>query len=339
MSPNLSLVCVLGALAGTSGQGTNSTTLSTSCTCTVDTTSVAELAARPVPTAPREETRFLFLLGYPHTGTSAMYFLLSTSASVTGIEGDNDVRLGPTKEGMAHFENGRPYGRWEADFPQIWEAQYATQAETLYLEKALPGKLFVENSPPEIYLPHQLNATFSKHGKVRFILLVHGMCGKDLCAFTGYCRGLEQRMNITLDKHNRGVAPWAMALHNYNKIITDFGEDVHVIRYEDICLRWGRVLRDLAAWEPRLGDINISRSPPIHHTKAHSTNSTTLGHHEASSVSDYCDLARPSWREPKPAICTAAPPTFPNIGSSCASMAARLGYFYHPGQFDCNSQS
>ena len=67
---------------------------------------------------------------------------------------------------MAHFENGRPYGRWEADFPQIWEAQYATQAETLYLEKALPGKLFVENSPPEIYLPHQLNATFSKHGKV-----------------------------------------------------------------------------------------------------------------------------------------------------------------------------
>ena len=107
MAPNLSLVCVLGALAGTSGQGTNSTTLSTSCTCTVDTTSVAELAARPVPTAPREETRFLFLLGYPHTGTSAMYFLLSTSASVTGIQGEADVRLGPTKEGMAHFEHGR----------------------------------------------------------------------------------------------------------------------------------------------------------------------------------------------------------------------------------------
>ena len=78
------------------------------------------------------------------------------------------------------------------------------------------------------------------------------MCGKNLCAFTGYCRLLEQRMNITLDKHNRGVAPWAMALHNYNKIITDFGEDVHVIRYEDICLRWGRVLRDLAAWEPKI---------------------------------------------------------------------------------------
>ena len=159
-------MCVLGALAGTSGQGTNSTTLSTSCTCTVDTTSVAELAARPVPTAPREETRFLFLLGYPHTGTTAMYFLLSTSASVTGMEGEGRVVLNPNKEGMTHFENGRPWGRWRADFPQIWEAQYATQAETLYLEKALPGKLFVENSPPEIYLPHQLNATFSKHGKV-----------------------------------------------------------------------------------------------------------------------------------------------------------------------------
>ena len=218
MAPNLSLVCVLGALAGTSGQGTNSTTLSTSCTCTVDTASVAELAAQPVPTAPREETRFLFLLGYPHTGTSAMYFLLSTSASVTGIEGEADVHLGPSKEGMAHFENHRPRGRWEADFPQIWEAQYATQAETLYLNKTLPGKLFVENSPPEIYLPHQLNATFSKHGKVRFILLVHGMCGKDLCAFTGYCRGLEKRMNITLDKNNRGVAPWAMALHNITRL-------------------------------------------------------------------------------------------------------------------------
>ena len=129
-----------------------------------------------------------------------------------------------------------------------------------------------------------------------------------------------------------------MALHNYHQIITDFGEDVHVIRYEDLCLRWGRVLRDLAAWEPRLGDINISRSPP--QRKGHSTtNSTTLGHHEATSVSDYCDLARPLWREPKPAMCPATPPTFPNIGSSCASMAARLGYFYHLGQFDCNSQS
>ena len=59
MSPNLSLVCVLSALAGTSCQGTNSTTLSTSCTCTVDTTSVAELAARPRPELIADKQRVL----------------------------------------------------------------------------------------------------------------------------------------------------------------------------------------------------------------------------------------------------------------------------------------
>jgi len=228
---------------------------------------------------------------------------------------------------MAHFEGGRPHGRWSADFPQIWEREFATEAETLYLEKALPGKLFIENSPPEIYLPHQLNSTFSKHGKVRFILLAHGICGKEFCDF-GACKGIEERMNITLTDSNRKIASWAMALDTFHGIITDFGEDVHVIRYEDMCLRWGRVLRDLAAWEPRLADINISRPPP---PKGHND-----PRHSAISVADYCDVARPKWREPKPALCTATPPVLPTIRSSCASMAAQLGYVYQPGQFDCN---
>ena len=170
------------------------------CTCTVDPVAVPALAERPAPTTPRQETRFLFLLGYPHTGTSAMQYLLSTSASVSGILG-NASRLGPSKEGMAHFPGGRPRGRWDADFPQRWEKDFAAQAERLYLEKTLPGKLFVENSPPEIYLPHQLTSTFSKHGKVRFILLVHGICGRDFCAF-GACAGIEKRMNIKLNDNN-----------------------------------------------------------------------------------------------------------------------------------------
>ena len=118
----------------------------------------------------------------------------------------------------------------------------------------------------------------------------------------------------------------------YHGIIADFGEDVFVIRYEDICFRWGRVLRDLAAWEPRLADINISHSPQQKHRRLDS-------HHSETSVSDYCDLAKPLWREPEPALCTATPPAFSNISSSCASMAAQLGYFYRPGQFDCNIKS
>ena len=141
-----------------------------------------------------------------------------------------------------HYLVAEAFRHFDIGCETFWRLAKEDQAQMIW------DALFVENSPPEIYLPHQLNATFSKHGKVRFILLVHGMCGKNLCAFTGYCRLLEQRMNITLDKDNRGVAPWAMALHNYHQIITDFGEDVHVIRYEDLCLRWGRVLRDLAAW-------------------------------------------------------------------------------------------
>ena len=315
-----------GALGGTSGQGTD-------CTCIIDPVAVPVLAARPAPTTPRQETRFLFLLGYPHTGTSAMQYLLSTSASVSGILGGASV-LGSSKEGMAHFPGGRPRGRWDVDFPQRWEKDFATQAERLYLEKTLPGKLFVENSPPEIYLPHQLNSTFSKHGKVRFILLVHGICGRDDGGFcrAGNCAGIiKERMNITINDSNKRIASWAMALHTYHGIIADFGEDVFVIRYEDMCLRWGRVLRDLAAWEPRLADINISHSPP---RQEHSA-----PHHSDISVSDYCDLAKPSWLEPKPALCTATPPAFSNIGSSCASMAAQLGYFYRPGQFDCNIKS
>ena len=146
-----------------------------------------------------------------------MQYLLSTSASVSGILG-NASRLNPDKEGMAHLPGGRPRGRWAADFPQIWEKAVAAQTERLYLEKALPGKLFVENSPPEIYLPHQLNSTFSKHGKVRFILLVHGICGKDFCDFIGACQGIEQRMNISLNG-NRRIASWALALHTFHGII------------------------------------------------------------------------------------------------------------------------
>jgi hypothetical protein len=323
MAPSLSPMLFLFALlSGTSGQDTN-------CTCSVDPVSVVRLPARPVPTASRQATRFLFLLGYPHMGTSALQFLLSTSASVSGILG-NHSQLGPQKEGMAHFEGGRPRGRWNADFPQRWEREFATEAETLYLEKTLPGKLLIESSPPEIYLPHQLNSTFSKHGKVRFILLVHGICGKEFCD-VGACSGIEQRMNITLNENNRKIASWAMALHTFHGIITDFGEDVHVIRYEDMCLRSGRVLRDLAAWEPRLADINISRSPPA--KKGHND-----PHHSATSIADYCDVARPLWRVPKPALCTATPPVLPTIRSSCASMAAKLGYIYQPGQFDCNAR-
>ena len=91
MAPSLSPVLFFFALSGTSGQDTN-------CTCSVDPVSVAELPARPVRrTASREDTRFLFLLGYPHMGTSALQFLLSTSASVSGILGNHST-LGPTKE-------------------------------------------------------------------------------------------------------------------------------------------------------------------------------------------------------------------------------------------------
>ncbi|EOD08367.1 hypothetical protein EMIHUDRAFT_453098 [Emiliania huxleyi CCMP1516] len=328
------------------------------CSCVVDSTTVPA-AQRHAPTA-SGSTSFLFLLGYPHTGTSSLHFLLATSGSVSTI-GDSAV-LGPSKEGMAALPakawlplqgDHRPAGRWE---PSFWSSNYSDLVERTYLSHWDRSKIFIESSPPEIYLSRELHSTFSKHGKVRFVLLVHGICGMGADRFfvggsarlpmcRRCCKGALDKPCID----SFMSASWALALDTYRRVIASFGDDVFVIRYEDLCLRLNRVLRDLAAWEPRLADINVSRKPIItDHADAH---------HTTSTIGDHCELAVRRWREPMPALCSATPPAWMvragvismanhtqttlhrPASSTCASMAATLGYVYRPGQFDCSITS
>jgi hypothetical protein len=261
------------------------------------------------------------------------------------------------KEGMAHLPGGRPAARWQRGF---WSSKYAELVERTYLSHWNRSKILLENSPPEIYLHRQLNSTFSKYGKVRFILLVHGVCGMRP---DRYAVGLTPRWNMSSrcfrepcdefsDKWKSYIsASWALALHTYLGILADYGQDVFMVRYEDICLRLSHVLRDLTAWEPRLVDINISQVP-----RAHDHTSEQREHHVPSTISNYCESAVQTWREPKPAHCSATQPAFsfpaertssntkafqhqPVFSSTCASMAAQLGYFNRPGQFDCSITS
>ena len=322
------------------------------CTCVIDTTTVPELIARPVAAkASGVPTSFLFLLGYPHTGTSALHFLLATSGSVSTIA--DPALLASNKEGMAHLPGGRPADRWTRSF---WSPEYAELVERIYLSHWNRSKILLENSPPEIYLHRQLNSSFSKYGKVRFILLVHGVCGMrpnryavqlsrwnmSARCFHGPCHEFSDEWKSYIS------ASWALALHTYLGIIADYGQDVFVVRYEDLCLRLSHVLRDLAAWEPRLADINVSRVPKA--------GRNTSEHHVPSTISSYCESAVQHWREPTPAHCSAKQPAYscpaertssntqafqhqPVFSSTCASMAAQLGYFYRPGQFDCSFTS
>lgn len=240
----------------------------------------------------REPTRYLFLLGFPYSGTSAVHFLLATSGNVSTIASNPEV-LGPSKEGLEQIGLKTP-DRWNASVPWPW----STIRTEYHRQWNLSKPLLLENSPPEIFKARELNETFSPGGRVRFLLLVRGACTKNLAP--------ASEGNTLLGATVRNA--WSSMARTWTSIVQHFGyDDVFVLRYEDLCLRWPHTFRQLTAWEPLLADVDIDRVPlsPAA-AKRHSADSTRVralprqlssaGSHVTKSIRAYCGSARHGWQ-------------------------------------------
>lgn len=258
------------------------------CNCSIDAKKLPPFKQLPFKQGYRvqdlnthyEPSRYLFLLGWPYSGTSAVHFLLATSLSVSTL-GPPGV-LGPDKEGWAksHLKNSlTARQRWNVSQPLPWQ-----QLRTVYHSHwNLSRPILLENSPPEILHAAELNATFSPTGKVRFLLLVRSACSS----------GSMQSTYAVYSKitHSRSHDLYSAMGKVSRSVIDAFGEDVFVLRYEDLCLRWNETLLRITAWEPRLGDIDISRVPSA------ASHPKMIAHgHEQTSILKYCDAARSAWQ-------------------------------------------
>lgn len=242
---------------------------------------------------PRAGRTYLFLLGYPQTGTSACHFWLATAPDVSALTD----KFGPEKEGWsldglkdALGGKGRWRGHAGSDDCPARRALGASEAEmaaaryrrdymggggttaaipwdhlnaTYHAHWDLTKPILLENSPPEVLHAADLVRVFSRGGgDVRFVVLARSPCNVD----GGPCDadGVAARLGRL-----RGVArAWGR-------------RRVFVLRYEDLCFQTLRAAAALGHWLPGLGAIDVSAKPPAV--------GRNLGrHHERSSIPDFC---------------------------------------------------
>jgi hypothetical protein len=208
-------------------------------------------ASRPQNTEPRRSNRtYVFLLGYPFSGTSAVHFLLATSPFVSTIR--DPGLLGPSKEGWAQ-KFGRHAGNFSNQSFKRWFKNKGMNShhlggvipwkklDRLYHRKwNLSKPILLENSPPEVDHAQHLYEQFSHHGEVRFIVLVRSPCNIQV----------NQSVDQTLNR-----------LQHFRSITEHFGKRVFVLRYEDICTNSQQLANALEAWLPGLGQMDASTVP------------------------------------------------------------------------------
>lgn len=219
----------------------------------------------------------IFLLGYPYSGTSATHFLLSTSGNVRTLSGFKSL-IPNSEEGWSLTGVKGRYSeeqRWDGALEWLNWTQLAQSYGVRWNRSTAGGgkrqPLKVENSPPEIQAPKALKEAFEPmYGKVKFILLVRGDC-----TYSG---------EYALDYRHAG----------YQKVLREFREDTFVVRYEDLCLAWDEVYRDLVKWEPLLADIGI----PTDLNHPHKAGGRRRLHtHDAVSIRQYCESSLPRWND------------------------------------------
>ena len=241
----------------------------TRCNCSIDAVKLPPFTQPHLnPSAHYEPARFLFLLGWPSSGTSALHFLLATSISVATLR--HPGLLGPSKEGwhVSHVKEALSGQRGDASALIPWQTLF----DVYHSDWNLSRPILLENSPPEIQHAADLNATFSPGGKVRFLLLVRSACSKGDTWTSYHSRKLSGSALPADEVYSRMGAV-------SRSIIDAFKEDVFVLRYEDLCLRWDETLQQITAWEPQLGD-----------------SFRQLHEHEQASISKHCEAARSAWQ-------------------------------------------
>ena len=260
-----------------------------SCRCAINEENLLPMD-QPPSVGMSNKTRYLFLLGFPFSGTSALHFLLATSQSVSTI---SDPRLlSPGKEGWLNaglmFQLTLAQ-RWEPNRPVPWDRLYKSYHQHWNLNKPI----LLENSPPEMYHALELNKTFSVSGKVRFVLLVRSACSKGELSreYARLCAHSFPPGSGALKPCSAGNI-YELQLKWASFIADTFGSDVFILRYEDLCLNWAATLSKLAAWEPRLHDIDITRMPK--HVKR---KDLTSAEHRQTSIKEYCETKISEWEK------------------------------------------
>ena len=257
------------------------------CRCTIS----AQKLGRP-PTLDRavvpkrEPTRYLFILGYPYTGTTAFHALLAQGTNVSALD-DAD-----TEEGQEVLHSPRKEGWYKAGWkqrPDRWNAPDSSFNWTELSEPShrlwdLDKPLLVENSPPEMNRADALHRTFSPKGKVRFIVLAHSMCAHD-GKVSNACD--PSKGNLTTHAHC-----WSQRAARAVGVARRFGEDAIVVRYEDLCLQWGPTMAALESWEPLLGGSSRLGDRPVLRRRLDVASHS----HAALSIERYCaEVNRPQW--------------------------------------------
>ena len=278
-------------------------------------------------------TRYLFLMGFLYTGTTAVHAMLGEHRNVSMLK---RVTKGDDKEGWGQLDWKHREDRWDQrDGRFDWKQLSHVYHQLWNLSKPL----LLENSPPEMHhavcrsdsraLPaplaqisrmtasthhiatsrtqDALNETFSRHGKVRFLVLVHSLCAHDGAVDNLGC-GTEQGA-----RHNSSHSEcWTLRARDALAIKEAYGDDALVLRYEDLCLNWRVALNAIEAWEPLLLGLRsaVEHPPPKLHGAERLDGLGSFDglerddgydhhvHDKSDSVQEYCRTRNvPRWEE------------------------------------------
>ena len=281
--------------------------LAQTCRCTIS----AQKLGRP-PTLDRaavvpkrEPTRYLFILGYPYTGTTAFHALLAQGANASALD-DADTEVGqkvlhsPRKEGWSKLGCKEADASYNASCSDAWKQRpdrwsapdssfnWTELSETYHRYWDLDKPLLLENSPPEMNRADALNRTFGPKGKVRFVVLAHSMCAHD-GKVSNACN--PSQGNLTTLTHC-----WSQRAAQAVGIARRFGEDAIVVRYEDLCLQWGPTMAALESWEPLLGGSSRLGGSPVLRWRLDDQKFVGNHSHSDLSIERYCtEINRPKW--------------------------------------------
>ena len=208
---------------------------------------------------------YVFLLGYPISGTSASHFLLGTAPQVSILSKVNT--LGSEKEGWAidGFKDEES-DRWRNDDDFIpWD-----RLKKHYLQRWDTRRpLLLENSPPEVLHAHALFKNFKDPGTdVRFLLLTRSPCNQHVSSGDDHADKLRVFKDIT-EQYGR--------------------RHVFVMRFEDLCFNTFELLQSLDLWLPGLGDADVLADPGGGGgNKKHGRTLLRKVSHDADSIPLFC---------------------------------------------------
>ena len=221
-------------------------------------------APAPSSTSPPRRT-FLFVVGAPHHGTTAVYGLLSTSPNASTLAGHGNWAGEGTwllKRDAADALGAYVRNRW--DPAEAYDARAARAVYESYWN--MSRSVLVEKSPPSMMRLREIKAAFGDGGEsaVKFIFVVRSPCATRRSAATLRHHPHAQAQAQEADADADAAGPldvgyaaryYVTQMHN----LARHGLDGILVRHEDLLLDPARVVARLIAFVPDLGTLDPTR--------------------------------------------------------------------------------